>query len=457
MKLEVFEKSLTLPVAAERLWDWHTRPGAFERLAPAWQLLETARESPPLSDGAELSFRLRAGLLRIPWTARIGPLEPPYRFVDTQVGGPFRHWRHEHLFEALKPGRSRLTDRVEYALPGGLGRVAPLRKRARGELERLFRFRHRRMAADLERFPGALPGEGRTILISGSRGLIGGRLVPYLRTLGYGVRGLTRGPGGGALYHWDPARGELDPEALRGVDAVVHLAGEGIAAGRWTAARKARILGSRVDGTRALVDAMAGMDPRPAAFICASGVNFYGSGSSQRDESAPAGDGFLAEVCRAWEQQALRAREYGARVVCLRTGVVLDPLGGALGKLLPVFRIALGGPVGSGAQGFPWIGMDDLLDIYERAIRDPGMAGPVNAVHPDPVTQGTFSRTLGAVLRRPAFLTLPAFAVRAIFGQMGEETLLADLTIRPEALTRAGFAWRDASLQSALAFMLGRE
>jgi uncharacterized protein (TIGR01777 family) len=456
MQPETFTRPVDAPVAVGHLWDWHMRPGAFERLAPAWQRLLPGSMPVRIAEGEVADFRLAAGPVKLRWVARLGPVEPPYRFVDTQLRGPFASWRHEHLFEPLGDGRSRLTDRVSWALPAALAAVPGVRGKARRELARLFAFRHQRMTDDLARHRGGRPGAGRTLLVSGSGGLIGSRLVPYLRTLGYTVRGLTRGRGGDGVFRWDPSAGWVDPEALQGVDAVIHLAGEGIADGRWTAARRARILRSRVDGTRTLVEAMAAMQQPPAALISASGVNFYPSGEAGQDETSPGGNGFLAEVCRAWEAEAARAGTHGIRVVIVRTGVVLDPLGGALGKLLPLFRMGLGGRVGSGRQAFPWIAMDDLLDVYACAVADSGLEGPVNAVHPERVTNARFSRTLGEVLRRPALLPVPAWAIRAGFGRMGEETLLASLDIRPRVLESAGFAFRQADLKSALAFMLGR-
>ena len=457
MKTRTFERQVTLPVDVETLWRWHAQAGAFERLMPPWQRVRPVDLPATLAEGREASFYLEFGFIKRLWRARILDVKPPQKFVDLQLAGPFKAWRHEHLMTASGPGRATLVDRVAYALPFGLERVGPVRSFAHRELERLFRFRHRRMEADLERHGGALPGQGKTILVTGSTGLIGRRLVPYLRTLGYKVRGLTRGDSRGDLLHWDPLSGEVDPEALAGVDAVIHLAGENIASGRWTRARKEHILQSRIDGTHTLVRAMERMLKRPSVFICASGVNYYAAGPDIKSEDAPPGSGFLAEVCVRWEQEAARAQELGIRTVLMRTGVVLDPSGGALGKMLPAFSLGLGGPIGSGLQGFPWIPMDDLLDIYERAVRDVKLTGAVNAVHPHIVDQGTFSRCLAGVLRRPAFFKVPARLVKLLFGQMGNEALLSDMRVVPEKLDRLGYAFRQPDLTASLAFMLGRE
>lgn len=444
-----------MAASRERLWDWHVSPGAFQRLSPRWIPIGLAGEGRFPGLGGEVLFEARQAGIRVKWRARIEEVEPPERFVDIQLAGPFREWRHTHLFSTSPDGGSQLTDAVRYRLPGLLPYVPFAARHARRQVERLFTFRHELMRADLKRFPEA-PGGGRVILVTGSTGLVGRRLVPYLKTLGYHVRELSRGPSRTGRFYWDPAARQLDSAALEGVHAVVHLAGEPIAAGRWTAARRRAIHDSRVEGTHFLVEALERHGARPEAFICASGVNYYGSGPGEKDEASPAGSGFLAEVCVAWESAARRAERVGARPVFLRTGVVLDPLGGALAKMLPPFRLGLGGAIAGGQQHFPWIAVDDLLDVIAVSIGDAGISGPVNAVHPQRLTQGQFSKCLGAVLGRPAFMPMPAAAVRLLFGRMGEETLLADLPIRPAVLENRAYAFRDASLEESLRLLLGR-
>jgi len=294
------------------------------------------------------------------------------------------------------------------------------------------------------------------VLVTGSTGFIGRRLVPFLKARGYEVRGLTRGAAGPDQYQWNPAEQWMDPAALEGVSAVIHLAGENIAAGRWTKARKRRILASRVDGTRTLVEAMGKVHRPPEVLVSASGVNFYQPGPAVQDESAPNGRGFLADVCQYWESEAQVAQSLGVRTVLIRTGVVLDPSGGALARMLPAFKLGLGGPIGDGRQGFPWIGLEDLLDIFELAIRDTRLAGPVNAVHPHRVTQREFSQQLGKVLHRPAVLPVPAGLIRLIFGQMGDEALLSDLNIRPGVLLENRHCFRFKDLGEMLAIAMGR-
>ncbi|MEX0325540.1 MAG: TIGR01777 family oxidoreductase [Puniceicoccaceae bacterium] len=454
MKKRRFSKSTIVPVPVERLWDWHMTEGAFERLVPPWQRVELVERPEGMSAGSTVLLRLHAGFLKRDWRARIESVEANRQFVDIQEKGPFGFWRHEHRMEATGENSSRLTDTIDYALPMGLGIVPGMNRLADNQLERLFQFRHQQMRFDLERYP-ELSGAGRTVLVTGASGLVGRRLVPFLKTLGYQVHELTRGPAGPQRFNWDPDRQILDSNALKDVHAVIHLAGANIAAGRWTDARRKAILESRTNGTRTLVEAIKQLANPPEVLISSSGVNFYETDGQPKDEASAAGSGFLSEVCRQWEDEAMQAEKAGVRTVCLRTAVVLDPSGGAVGRMLLPFQLGLGGPVGTGKQGFPWIGMDDLLDIFIHLMESGSVSGPVNAVHPQCQSQGAFSKCLGTVLGRPSFLPLPAAMVRLLFGRMGEETLLANLNIRPGVLQSTGYRFRFETLEATLRHILG--
>jgi uncharacterized protein (TIGR01777 family) len=251
---------------------------------------------------------------------------------------------------------------------------------------------------------------------------------------------------------WDPASGSLRSEALDGLDAVVHLAGAGIADERWTEARKATIQDSRVRSTRLLAGALATLVHKPRVLVSASAVGWYGDrGDEWLDESSDPGTGFLAAVGRAWEGAAEPAVDAGIRVAHPRTGIVLARQGGVLAKLLPLFRLGLGGPVGNGRQWWSWISLDDALAAVLHAIEHDDVRGPFNAVSPEPVTAGEFARTLGSVLARPAALPAPAFALRAVMGrELVDEALLASQRARPAVLERTGFAFAEPSLEGAL-------
>ncbi|MEW6338716.1 MAG: TIGR01777 family oxidoreductase [Acidobacteriota bacterium] len=296
------------------------------------------------------------------------------------------------------------------------------------------------------------------ILVSGANGFIGGALSARLRAGGHEVNALTRRPGASrGEVGWDPMAGSLDPAAVEGFDAVVHLAGEEIGAGRWTARRKEAIRESRARGTRLLADALAGAKRKPAVLVSASGINAYGSrGEEELTEQSSRGEGFLAEVCRLWEGATGPAAEAGIRVVTPRIAMVLGAEGGALARMLPLFRAGGGGPLGTGRQWWSWITREDLVSVIVRAIEDPALRGPVNASSPQPVTNREFTATLARVLRRPAVLPAPAFALRLALGELADELLLASIRVRPAVLERAGFAFGDGALEPALRRLLGR-
>lgn len=301
------------------------------------------------------------------------------------------------------------------------------------------------------------------VLLTGSSGLIGSALAPALEADGHRVRRLRRGASVGAAADgadtasWNPADGAFAPGALGGIDAVVHLAGESIAGGRWTAARKARIRDSRVDGTRRLCAALAALDTPPRVLVAASAIGYYGDrGDALLDESAAPGTGFLPEVSRAWEAAAAPAREAGIRLVQLRIGIVLSRAGGALGQMLLPFRLGLGGVLGSGEQYMSWIALDDVVGVVQRALADESLRGPINTVAPQAVTNREFTRTLGRVLGRPTILPAPAFALRLVLGEMADALLLSSTRVDPAALRSAAFAFRHPRLDGALRHVLGR-
>ncbi|GLY82930.1 epimerase [Actinoallomurus iriomotensis] len=292
------------------------------------------------------------------------------------------------------------------------------------------------------------------IAITGSTGLIGKALVRALRDEGLTVIRLVRRPAAAEdEVRWDPFGG-VDSGALEGVDAVVHLAGAGIGSHRWTDTYKREVRDSRVEGTRTLARALARLSRRPAVFVCASAVGFYGdTGDEPVDESASAGAGFLAALCRDWEAAAQPAADAGIRVVHPRTGLVLSREGGLLGKVLPLFRLGLGGRLGSGRQWMSWITLDDQVAALRFLIHD-GLQGPVNLTAPEPVTNAAFTAAIGRALRRPAPFIVPAPALRLALGEFADEGALISQRVLPDRLTKAGFAFRHRDIDTALAALL---
>jgi uncharacterized protein (TIGR01777 family) len=291
------------------------------------------------------------------------------------------------------------------------------------------------------------------IAVTGASGLIGQALLPALRAGGHETVVLVRRPSGPGEARWDPAEGEIDPGALAGTDAVVHLAGAGIGDSRWSPARKELILRSRVDSTRLLGRSLAALDRPPAVLVSASAIGYYGDrGDEELTETSGPGTGFQAEVCQAWEGATSDAEAAGIRVVHLRTAVVLSRHGGALARQLPLFRAGLGGRLGSGHQWFSWISARDEVGAILHVLGDSSVRGAVNASAPSPVTNREYTLVLGRVLHRPARLAVPPVALRLALGrQLVDELLLGSLRVLPARLIDAGYRFRDPALERALA------
>lgn len=297
---------------------------------------------------------------------------------------------------------------------------------------------------------GGMTEPARRLAITGSTGLIGSQLMNHLRAQGQTVVPVVRGEAVAGAAHWDPERGVIDTAALEGLDAVIHLAGENIAAGRWTAERKQRIRDSRRLGTQLLSTTLAGLQRPPAVLIAASGTGYYGDrGEETLTEDSPAGSGFLAEVCREWEAATEPAAAAGIRTVNLRLGMVLSPRGGALPQLARPVRLGVGGPVGSGRQYWSFIALSEVLKLIPWLINEPLASGPINAVAPEAITCGAFMRTLGQLLRRPAILPVPGLALKALLGEMSE-AVLAGAKVVPARLQALGYGFAWPTLEAAL-------
>ena len=297
------------------------------------------------------------------------------------------------------------------------------------------------------------------IVITGSSGLVGSALLRVLEAEGHLVRRMVRREvrDGDHEIRWDPAMGTIDAAELDGVDGVVHLAGESLAAKRWNATVKQEIRDSRVKGTRLLAETLAKLTNKPDVFVSASAIGFYGDrGDEPVDETASPGAGFLADVCREWEGATQPARDAGIRVVNLRLGVVISGDGGALAKMRLPFKLGVGGVVGSGRQYWSWIAIQDLVRAILFALENKSLAGPVNAVSPGPVTNREFTKTLGRVLGRPTIFPMPAFAARMALGEMADEMLLAGVRVEPTRLSDAGFSFEYPQLDRALSHELKR-
>ncbi len=458
MKTETFIARCRLPYPAAEVFRWHLRPGAFERLNPPWEPAQIIERSGGATDAGRMVLRVRVGPFRRRWVAQHLDFQPDREFHDRQASGPFAAWDHWHRVEPVGAAECDLEDRIEYALPlGAVGRVCG-GGYARRKLRRVFAYRQRVLRQDLDRHALYKEQPRLRVLISGAHGLVGSDLCPFLTTGEHTVTRLARTENAaGADIAWDPATGQIDAERLSKFDAVVHLAGEGIAARRWTVAQKQRIRDSRTVGTRLLCEALARLPQPPKVFVCASAIGFYGDrGDELLDERSAHGAGFLTEVCRDWEAATEPARQAGIRVVNLRFGVILSPRGGALAKMLLPFRLGLGGRIGSGRQYWSWIALDDVIGAIYHALMCGDVAGPVNVVSPTPLTNRDFTATLASVLHRPAIFPLPAPAARLALGEMANELLLASARVVPLRLLDTGYRFDYSDLAAALNHILGR-
>lgn len=444
----------TIPASRGEAWGYFASPGAFLRLSPPFMPLRPVTEARSLRDG-EAVLEPRTALPG-PLGRRFGPRwharhDPAgyiegQRFVDRCASQPYAAatgWVHTHTVTTGPDGTALLGDRVDARVPARL--LAPV-----------FAYRYRQMAADLESISryGSRP---LTVAVTGASGLVGTALTALLGVAGHRVLRLVRGePAGTDERRWDPAAPAAD--LLEGVDVLVHLAGAPIA-GRFTDRHLALVRDSRVGPTRRLAELVAARGGN-TTLVCASAIGYYGAdrGDEQLGEGADPGPGPVADIVVDWERDCAPAREAGARVVTVRTGVVLSGAGGMLPALAAVTRSGLGGRLGSGEQWMSWISLDDLTDIYLRAIVDPTVDGTVNGTAPAPVTNAKFTRGLGTVLRRPTLVPVPGWAPAIILGSRGaDELALADQRVVPAALTGLGHRFRHPDLASALAHELGAE
>lgn len=481
--MEIFESEIRIAEPRERVFEWFTRPGALIRLWPPFGGRVVQEPSDGINVGSQLAVAVTlpgtpglfaeaaASMLpvalrpEVNWIAEHVELELGRQFVDEMTSGPLKSWRHVHDFVECGDG-TLMEDHVSYELPVPLNNRLGLRL-IRTELERIFSYRERQLAADLA-FHSTMPSRPLTVAITGASGLIGSQVAALLGGGGHRVLKVVRRPSrSDDEISWDPETGHLDAAGLAQCDVVIHLAGHPIG-GRFTARNKHLILESRRRGTALIAKALANLaaDGRRRALISASAIGYYGAQAHRAErttgaptepltEDSPSGDDFLATVCRAWEDACRPAARAGVRVVNVRTGLVLSPAGGLLTRFLPLYLAGVGGPLGR-HEWQSWIGIDDMASIYAFAALTSRVEGPINAVAPMPVTAAKFAATLGKVLRRPSRMAVPPLGPRLLLGAEGARELArADQRVSSSKLESLGYRFRHRDLETQLRHVLG--
>lgn len=455
--LSHFEYRSTYPCSAEHLYNWHSMPGALERLLPPWENTSIVARTGRIEVGSTTTLRMHAGLFPFTFTAHHTKNIPGRMFQDIQEKGPFASWSHSHFFKEVDDG-AMLEDRIAYSLPAHRFIPGCIKERVEKKLLRMFEHREQVLREDLH-LHRQCSNKPLRILISGASGVLGRELVPLLTTGGHEVWTLVRrppAPGSNEIF-WNPAEGVLNADDLPQLDAVIHLAGEYIGLSRWSEEKKRRVMDSRIKGTDLLTRTLAALPQPPATFLSASAVGYYGNcGDKWTDENHPAGNDYISQVCHHWEQAANPARAAGIRTVYLRLGVGLTPRGGALQRILASSPLGFIRRFGDGQQYISWISSDDMIAAILHILNCQELHGPVNVVAPEPVTNGTFMRTLALVAGRPLLIPLPGRFLQILYGQMASEILLSGCRAQSTQLQQSGFRFRHPTLEKALKSLLGK-
>ena len=455
---KTFTYASSFPCTPYELYTWHSREGALERLIPPWENTSVIASQGGIAPGGTTTLKLHAGPVPYLWHARHVEDIPGVMFKDIQHKGPFARWEHSHLFHTAPQGCT-LEDRITYRLPVQSALPAFSERVVESMLERIFTYRHATLRADIELHKKCSRKPMR-ILITGASGVLGRAICPLLTTGGHEVWRLVRrqpDPDKNEIY-WNPEKGILDAQALPTLDGVIHLAGDNIGEGRWSDAKKKRVITSREQGTGLIAKTIAALDHKPKVLLSASAVGFYGDCQDccMREEDQ-SGIDFISDVCSRWERSAAPAEQAGIRTVFMRIGVVLSPKGGALQRLLTTAPVGFFKSFGSGEQYISWISIDDMISAMLHALHCDTLSGPVNIAAPEPVTNATLMRSLATVMSRPLLPGIPALMLKKIYGQMASEVLLGGCRVATDKLQQSGFTFRHPSLDTALKTVLGKK
>ena len=463
IRVPLFVHEAKFEASKKQIWDWYNSDGAFRRIMPEWEGIQPINAG-RLVDGDETIFKVKMGPIRQKWVARHHSVVPGESFADRMIKGPFGAWNHHHVFESDSNGITSVIDNVEYKLPLHIftGWSAGLTVLPR--MKQMFEFRSVRVANDLKQIQATAELPRQRILVSGSTGMIGLQLCAFLEAAGHDVHRLLRPTtklptdvDSSKVVRWNDLSGEILEGDMNDFDSIIHLAGAGIGDKRWSKKRLKLIRDSRIIPTQNLAKIIAGLENPPKKLLCSSAIGFYGNrGTEVLDENSSAGNDMLADLCKDWENSSNAAKEAGVNVIHLRTGIVMSPFGGALAKLLLPAKMGAGGPVGGGKQMQSWISLDDEIYAIHHLMMKEDSTGAYNLTAPNTVSQKQFAKTLGKVLRRPAFAPLPGFVIKILFGQMGKKLVLEGQDVRPNRLLESGYEFTHTELESCLRSCLGK-
>lgn len=455
-QVNTFIKALRVDYDVKTLFDYHERAGVLKRLTPPWINADIIKEPENLQPGISAVVRLKKSGFSLKWIARHTEYKKDECFRDIQIKGPFRSWEHSHYFKKIFSDCSKLTDYVRYELPVSAISDILAEKLVRKELKKMFAYRHAITKNDLEIF-NKYNLKTKKILISGTGGVIGSELATLLKMMGHNVYKLVRRKSNNENeIVYAPYSGYIS-SSLEGFDIIIHLAGDPIGKGRWTAKKKNLIAASRIDTTRFLVEQIKKLNKPPEVFFCASAIGYYGDrGDVKLDEDHCSDKSFISELCCRWENEALKLQST-TRVVLGRFGIVLTLKGGALKEYYNFYRWFLGFQIGSGEQWLSWISLDDALYSIVECIFNNDIEGAVNIVSNNPVQQKEFARILGRFIKRPVLLKLPESFINRLFGQKGKEILLSGNNVLPVKLNKYGHRFFYDDLRFAFEHLMGGE
>ncbi len=447
-----FKFETKLPLSKKDAFDWHKRRGMLERLSPPFFNTKLISKESVVEPGEISHFKLML-FSDVGLDAFFGITDyvEGESFTDKQVKGPFSFWEHHHRFKEIDSKSCILEDEVTFRVPLESFLGAMLNSKIAKRLNHMFSYRREVLLNDID-FCAKYPEKKLHILMTGAKVLVGSALSSFLKTMGHVVMPITRHlQADEKAIFWDIENQKIEPKDLEGYDAVIHLAGENVA-GLWTDSKKEKIFKSRIHSTRLLVNTLNKLKNPPKTFICASGCNYYSQGTLST-ETGSQGNGFLTDVIKEWEEEASLYKE--GRVALMRTGVVLSPKGGMLKKLLHSYELGLGVKIGKGKNHLSWISIDDLVYQYYHVLMTKSLIGPINVTSPHPVTFNDFSKSLAAALHRPLFLKFPEGFIESVFGQMGKETMLSDLIVKPEKLLASNSSFYFPDLEHSFKHVLG--